>query len=103
MFMLFGGSAGAPLHDTWLFRPFDPAALDDGCRLGFDGDGDGQIGCADADCSALCARCGDGVCSAAESCRLCPADCGDCQLCGDLLCDPGESCTSCPGDCGACP
>jgi hypothetical protein len=73
------------------------------CDTGFDGDGDGQIGCADPDCDALCAPCGDGVCSAFESCALCPADCGTCQLCGDRRCDPGETCASCPGDCGACP
>jgi hypothetical protein len=84
------------------------------CALGFDVDGDGLAGCADPDCwgycTPLCApgatcdpaapHCGDGVCSAVESCRLCPADCGACPLvCGDFHCDPGEDATSCPGDC----
>lgn len=101
--VMFGGTARLTLRDTWLFRSFDPAVPDEGCQPGFDGDGDGEIGCRDADCSAQCASCGDGVCGPAESCRLCPGDCGECGACGDLLCDAGESCASCPGDCGSCP
>ncbi len=76
-----------------------------------DADGDGRAGCADPDCWSRCApecspgapcdatapRCGDGVCSVLENCRLCPGDCGACTpACGDGVCDPGESC---PGDC----
>jgi hypothetical protein len=99
----FGGHDGeAELRDTWLLRRTDPSGPEDVCRTGFDGDGDGAIGCADPDCSELCGLCGDGVCDGAESCRLCPQDCGTCQLCGDLVCDPGETCASCPGDCGPC-
>ncbi len=102
--VMFGGEdPSSTLGDLWLFSLDDPAVPREDCRTGFDGDGDGQIGCADPDCGALCARCGDGVCSAFESCALCPADCGACQLCGDLQCDPGETCASCPGDCGPCP
>jgi cysteine-rich repeat protein len=102
--VMFGGEdLGGALGDLWLFSLGDPAVPREACSTGFDGDGDGQIGCADPDCGALCASCGDGVCSAFESCALCPADCGDCQLCGDLVCVPGETCATCPGDCGACP
>jgi hypothetical protein len=102
--VMFGGDSGAmSARDTWLFRAFDPAVPDEGCQLGLDGDGDGEIACRDADCAAQCATCGDGMCSAGESCRWCPADCGECRSCGDLLCDGSESCATCPGDCGACP
>lgn len=99
----------------WAFQYQHPGARDEVCRLGFDVDGDGLIGCADPDCAALCTplcgpgqacdpaaeRCGDGVCNGAlESCRMCPQDCGACpERCGDLFCDAGESTTSCPGDC----
>jgi len=49
--------------------------------------------------------CGDGVCSASESCAICPADCGACaDPCGDGLCAgaPDEDCQSCAVDCGSC-
>jgi len=102
--VVFGGAAPdrARLGDTWLVRQADPAGPDEACHAGFDGDGDGKIGCADPDCESVCTGCGDGVCTAVESCRLCPADCGPCRLCGDLLCDPDEACSTCPGDCGPC-
>ncbi len=76
-----------------------------------DHDRDGLVGCADPDCWARCtplcmpgttcdaaaARCGDAVCSAIESCRVCPSDCGECPaLCGDGTCGAGEDCV---GDC----
>ena len=49
------------------------------------------------------APCGDGVCTASESCEACPEDCSCAPLsCGDGSCDPGESCSDCPEDCGAC-
>jgi hypothetical protein len=102
MLVMFGGGSATPLRDTWLYQPFDAAVPNESCLLGFDGDGDRKIGCQDPDCSALCVLCGDGVCDAIESCRLCPGDCGECRSCGDLLCDPGESCATCSGDCGAC-
>lgn len=102
--MSFGGdNSSGPIGDLWLFRYGDPSVHREDCATGFDGDGDGKTGCADPDCDALCASCGDGVCSAFESCGLCPADCGACQVCGDLHCDAGETCASCPGDCGSCP
>lgn len=44
------------------------------------------------------ARCGDGVCSGAETHETCATDC-DAPVCGDALCTPDEH-TSCPGDCG---
>lgn len=86
----------------------------DACTTGLDSDGDGLRGCADPDCWPWCSpgcppeaasgscdpaapRCGDGTCSAIESCRVCPEDCAFVTTCGDLHCDPGES--MCPGDC----
>jgi len=52
--------------------------------------------------------CGDGECSAFETCENCPVDCGACEepegpVCGDFVCDEGETCDSCPEDCGTCP
>ena len=46
--------------------------------------------------------CGDGVCSATETCATCSVDCGLCKTCGDHVCQPTESCSSCPEDCGVC-
>jgi hypothetical protein len=46
--------------------------------------------------------CGDGVCSATESCSTCSVDCGVCKTCGDKVCEESETCGSCPEDCGAC-
>jgi cysteine-rich repeat protein len=104
---------GTPAHgDTWRLRS-EPVAAES-CGTGYDADGDGVIGCDDPDCAGrcdpLCAtigectgdrpHCGDGTCSALESCRLCPGDCGACPpVCGDFLCDPDESCTTCASDC----
>ena len=102
----FGGAdsgSKTPLDDTWVFGFTAPTESLDACDSGFDGNGNGLVGCADPDCAGECALCGDGVCGDVESCRLCPADCGACAECGDFLCDASETCTSCPGDCGACP
>ena len=50
------------------------------------------------------ASCGDGLCSAEETCASCATDCGACPTgCGDEVCAAEESCASCPSDCGACP
>jgi hypothetical protein len=46
--------------------------------------------------------CGDGVCSAGETCATCSVDCGLCKTCGNHTCDSGETCASCPEDCGTC-
>jgi hypothetical protein len=48
--------------------------------------------------------CGNGVCTAMESCATCPIDCGPCGFCGDFICDmaAGERCDTCPTDCGMC-
>jgi hypothetical protein len=99
--------------DVWAFRWEAPGA-DEACLYGVDTDGDGLVGCDDDDCWAYCdplcvpgltaaecasdaPRCGDGACSAIETCRLCPEDCGACEpVCGDHLCDDGEACA---GDC----
>ena len=103
--VLFSGvdAGGAALGDTWRFDFSSPSEAGEDCDSGFDGNGNGLVGCADPDCAGECALCGDGVCAGAESCRLCPADCGACAECGDFVCDARETCTSCPGDCGACP
>ena len=42
------------------------------------------------------------MCSAIESCRLCPSDCGPCQACGDFVCEGSETVATCPGDCSLC-
>ncbi|HTR51063.1 MAG TPA: hypothetical protein VMJ10_10185 [Kofleriaceae bacterium] len=80
-----------------------------------DYDNDGNAGCADPDCWAVCTplcppgvtcpagspKCGDGTCSANEDCNICPTDCGACAggKCGDFHCDTGETHASCPNDC----
>jgi hypothetical protein len=102
--VMFGGSSGDTwgddLNDTWFFDLASPEDPEEACYTGFDGDGDGDIGCADSDCAGACAHCGDAACSPIEGCRLCPADCGACApVCGDFLCDPDESCTTCASDC----
>jgi hypothetical protein len=102
--VVFGGFDGRrPLRDTWLFRYVDPGRVGEACFSGIDGDGNGKIGCDDPDCAASCTTCGDGVCNAAETSALCPADCDASSVCGDFRCGADDTCSSCPGDCGACP
>lgn len=48
------------------------------------------------------AVCGNGLCSAGESCSSCSTDCGPCPVCGDGFCGPAENCYTCDLDCGAC-
>jgi hypothetical protein len=102
-------------EETWAYR-LDSDRPTEGCQ-GRDADGDGRVDCDDPDCQGRCAplcvpglaacdpawpRCGDGVCSAVESCRLCAEDCGACPArCGDGFCEGGETDASCPGDCFA--
>jgi hypothetical protein len=62
-------------------------------------DGYGSYG----DGGTLPSGCGDGVCSASESCTTCSVDCGVCSTCGNGVCDPSETCSSCPRDCSVCP
>ena len=108
-------SANAVLGDSWSLR-WQNATPDQACIDPMnDQDHDGSAGCADPDCWSSCspscpprpaggvacdasaARCGDGTCSAVETCRMCPGDCGPCTpVCGDGFCDPGETCL---GDC----
>lgn len=99
------------LTDVWGLSYAGPDPVE-ACDTGLDSDGDGLLACADPDCWPLCTptcapgeacdptvgpRCGDGVCSSLEGCRLCPGDCGACTPgCGDGVCDPGEVCV---GDC----
>jgi alpha-amylase len=47
------------------------------------------------------APCGDGVCSADETCRSCEEDCQACPppVCGDGVCDDGEMTLTCELDC----
>jgi len=76
-------------------------ACDDGNLIGHDGCDsrcDAARGRFD-DCDAQSARCGDGECTALETCRNCPGDCTCTPVCGDFVCDPGEAAaTPCPGD-----
>lgn len=112
---LLGGRDGSTFHpDRWFFQRAATGSAGAICLSGFDGDGDGLLGCLDPDCGGYCdphcqglgicdgsgPRCGDGHCDPLETCRLCPADCGACPpLCGDSHCDAGENAGSCPGDC----
>ncbi len=113
--VLFGGRRnGALLDDTWMLS-YDDAAPREACVAGLDYDGDGNAGCADADCWGTCAPlcppaaatcfdadagCGDGACTTLEDCGRCPIDCGACTaMCGDYACNGDEDVTSCPGDC----
>jgi cysteine-rich repeat protein len=107
---MFGGNA-PPLDDWWELRSQGPRTSDV-CAIAIDGDGDGQTGCDDPDCWPICTplcppatscppgapSCGDGTCSALESCATCPADCTTscAPVCGDSVCVMGEAC---PGDC----
>lgn len=87
---------GTPL--TYRLR-WESQGRDDICAMALDLDGDKLVGCADPDCSAACASCGDGACDPLETSRLCPADCGPpAARCGDSFCDEGEP-SACPGDC----
>lgn len=50
--------------------------------------------------------CGNGVCeSGKENCLTCPQDCpSPCGMCGDGVCSAGETCSRCPLDCAhTCP
>jgi hypothetical protein len=97
---------------TWYGAPAEA------CVDATDGDGDGLAGCDDPTCWAICTplcppgmacdeqapHCGDGTCSAIETCAACAVDCGACVggTCGDGRCDPDEAAgDGCPGDCGA--
>ncbi|MGH9886854.1 MAG: hypothetical protein ACREBE_15090, partial [bacterium] len=73
----FGGDDGTPLglHDTWFLRYDDPETPAEACQAAIDSDRDGRAGCDDPDCTAFCARCGDGICEGPETRQLCPADC----------------------------
>ena len=77
-----------------------------GCYLDCPGANTG--GGAPQSAAATSDPCGDGVCSATESCDVCAADCGACaantQPCGNGTCDVagGETCATCSTDCGAC-
>jgi cysteine-rich repeat protein len=107
------------VDDTWSFS-YGQLAASEVCTSRLDWDGDGAIGCMDADCWAYCTpscspsanqttcpttpKCGDTFCLGSEDCRSCPEDCaagtGACPTrCGDAFCDPSENATSCPGDC----
>ncbi|NUN12249.1 MAG: PQQ-binding-like beta-propeller repeat protein [Myxococcales bacterium] len=53
------------------------------------------------DCAAIavCPVCGDGQCTAGETCADCEQDCGFCS-CGDGVCEAPEDCNLCQSDCG---
>jgi hypothetical protein len=106
-----GADVALKADDQWLLR-WESYAPDEACiDAAADLDGDERTGCDDLDCWAVCTpscppftscdaaapRCGDGTCSAVETCRMCPGDCGACTaVCGDGWCDAGEVCA---GDC----
>ena len=118
--VMYGGFAppGGLLRDTWIMALASTTPAET-CIAGVDYDGDGDAGCADAECWGRCApqcpivvepatcdgtpSCGDGTCAAPESCRVCPDDCGACaaDVCGDAFCDAGETLANCPVDCPA--
>lgn len=53
--------------------------------------------------STLPPGCGDGICTATETCASCEQDCGPCAVCGNGVCQmPYETCVNCPQDCGQC-
>jgi hypothetical protein len=57
-----------------------------------------------ADCGECPPQCGDGQCNGDETCGTCPDDCGECSpRCGDGQCNGDEACDTCPDDCGECP
>ncbi len=103
---------GLPLTglEQWQLR-WDGTTPAEVCARPQDADGDGLTGCEDPDCWQACTpacspgvtcangapTCGDGTCSAAENCFMCPGDCTCAVTCGDFVCEPGE--TNCPGDC----
>lgn len=108
--LAIGGQGPGYLSDVWLLT-WKGETRTDLCRDHSDGDGDGAVGCDDADCWASCtplcwpglpaclgdARCGDGTCDASRETRAsCPVDCTGPPICGDFVCEPAETC---PGDC----
>ncbi len=73
--LLYGGftSQETEVGDTWTYG-LESGTPPDQCE-GVDTDGDGLVGCADPDCAARCAYCGDGTCELVEDYLLCPIDC----------------------------
>jgi hypothetical protein len=108
--IFFGGLAEiGTANETWTGSYVGD--VEEVCGSGLDLDGDGKRGCEDEDCTDVCTpaclgedpcsddpRCGDGMCGAVESDRLCPADCpAPPAICGDGYCTPGETCAAdCP-------
>jgi cysteine-rich repeat protein len=85
-----GGSqnGGVYFDETWSYRW--EGEREEVCLAGFDGDGDGAVGCDDPDCWTFCRP-------ACPPDQACPADA---PVCGDAACDPLETPRLCPGDCG---
>ena len=111
--LVFGGMTATALSSQLWRWGWHSTAAYELCTLDADNDLDGLSGCADPDCWASCTplcppgttcdpawpRCGDGMCSGVEGCRLCPQDCTCTPACGDHFCDASETTASCPGDC----
>lgn len=75
--VLYEDPATSSTTATWLLEAANGVAAEV-CTSVADFDYDGLAGCADDDCWGVCrpaGRCGDGVCTLAENCRICPADC----------------------------
>ncbi|MEZ4368355.1 MAG: hypothetical protein R2939_19060 [Kofleriaceae bacterium] len=118
--VVFGGGTSPYPGETYTLTWQGGAS--ERCLQGLDDDADGRAGCDDDDCWWMCtpscapltaaaglcpapagAACGDGTCSAGETCARCPADCGTCDVCGDGVCDPSERnvcVVDCPPVCG---
>jgi endo-1,4-beta-D-glucanase Y len=99
------------LHVSGNFRAYLPTSCTPAeiCDDAVDNDGDGDIDCADADCSSdpACDFCGNASCGSAEDSCTCAADCGAApsqeQSCSDGLdddCDLDVDCadSDCAGD-----
>ncbi len=82
-----------------------PEDYESSCTDGQDEDCDGLIDCDDSDCfnHPACICDNDGYCEAGEDCQWCPNDCvtGHDARCGNGVCEAanGEDCTNCPADC----
>jgi hypothetical protein len=102
------GNEMCELGEDACFCPADcgmPGSAELICDDGKDDDCDGQIDCADSECTTDVACgdfCGDAECNGLEDCVSCAQDCiaGD-VACGNGLCEAadGEDCLSCAADC----
>ena len=100
LILLAAGCNDAVLPDAPLDLSEVPPDFAPYCGDGLCSAGE-TCGTCSADCG-LCMGCGDGVCGAGETCQSCPQDCFVCPNCGNGFCDQGETCANCAPDCGLC-